>query len=452
MQHDIITIDNDLRVINVPESLRNIGVENDEGVMYLPFTMPRYYRGFDLSTFVLRINYTNAAGQGDAYKVTDLVVDGDNMTFSWEIGGNATAYRGKVRFIVCFKLTDADGRKLKEYNTTTAAVHCLEGMETEEAVKEYAPEVYEQMLLYFDEVNAQVRANAETAARATTEITESAAAAKQAQAAAEAAAETAQGLVSEHPVKLVQSLDTANPMYLRDFESGTYILYGKFRPFNGSTSTFTFSSGMLVSVLRTTATTYVQVFYSKANTIQYLEITDDSYTRNDAKLANMESKANLVTEITEEADDDHYPSTRAVWELYKSQASAAGPITYVESLDPENIVNLRDLESGNYVIYGYFSPYENSNMTMSCDSNLISVYRVAAGTHIFCFEPLNAKVVFIEILVDENAPKGYTYSRTIIPMLDLFGLIGKVGDLAALNTTDKSSIVAAINEVLQRLQ
>lgn len=112
-----------------------------------------------------------------------------------------------------------------------------------------------------------------------------------------------------------------------------------------------------------------------------------------------------------------------------------GGMTYVESLDQENLVNLRDLESGNYILYGYFSPFANSHTSMSCDNNLVSVYRVDAGSHIFCFEPLNAKVVFIEILADDTVEAGHTYSRTIIPMLDLYDtfktLPGQVGELSA---------------------
>lgn len=126
------------------------------------------------------------------------------------------------------------------------------------------------------------------------------------------------------------------------------------------------------------------------------------------------------------------------------------PIERIESLDTENLVNLRDLESGQYLIYGYFSPYANSDISISADNSLISVVRKSAGSHIICLDPLNAKIVFFEILVDETAEKGFNYTRTIVPVLDVYALIEKVGELSELTTEEKNSLVGAINEVAQK--
>lgn len=126
------------------------------------------------------------------------------------------------------------------------------------------------------------------------------------------------------------------------------------------------------------------------------------------------------------------------------------PITRIESLDQNNLVNLRDLDSGQYILYGYFSPYANSDISISADNSMVSVIYKTAGSHIICLDPLNAKIVFFEILVDENEEKGYSYTRTIIPVLDLYDLISKVGDLEALSTEAKESLVAAINELAEK--
>lgn len=123
------------------------------------------------------------------------------------------------------------------------------------------------------------------------------------------------------PITYMENLDETNKLPLRDFESGMYILKGYFTAYTGSTASFTFSTGTLVSVVHTSTITYVQIFYAKYNTLQYLEITDDGYTRNDAKLVNMESTANKVTEITKDATDEQYPSAKAV---YKALSSVGG--------------------------------------------------------------------------------------------------------------------------------
>lgn len=82
----------------------------------------------------------------------------------------------------------------------------------------------------------------------------------------------------------IESLDNENMVVLRDLESGTYVLYGRFKPFQGSDSAMTFSSSLLVNVLKQSAETHVQVFYPRNNCVQHLKITDADYTRTDVYL------------------------------------------------------------------------------------------------------------------------------------------------------------------------
>lgn len=219
------------------------------------------------------------------------------------------------------------------------------------------------------------------------------------------------------PITYVES-DSSNPIYLREMESGTYVLYGKFKPFNGSTGTCTFSTGMLVSIIKTTDMTYVQVFYSKNNTIQYLEITDEAYTRKDAKLTNMESIANLTTVVDENSDDTHYPSAKAVFD-FVSQLGGNTPIKVLESLDTENIMSMRDITDGYYIMTGYFHPYPNSASTLIVDGLLTAVARRDEGSHIMTISPLNFRITCYEVLVDETAEDGFTYTSWRISLLDL---------------------------------
>ena len=97
-------------------------------------------------------------------------------------------------------------------------------------------------------------------------------------------------------IKRVESLDTENIVNLRDLESGTYILYGYFRPFAGSDTVFTFPNNLAVGIVTKTAGTHVQIPYPVNNCIQFIEITDDSYERKDVYLSDIERKADK-TEI-----------------------------------------------------------------------------------------------------------------------------------------------------------
>lgn len=85
-------------------------------------------------------------------------------------------------------------------------------------------------------------------------------------------------------IQRIESLDNDNLVVLRDLESGTYVLYGRFKPFAGSDSAMTFSSSLLVNVLKRTAETHIQVFYPLNNCVQHLKITDTDYTRTDVYL------------------------------------------------------------------------------------------------------------------------------------------------------------------------
>lgn len=116
------------------------------------------------------------------------------------------------------------------------------------------------------------------------------------------------------PVTYLESLDSENRTPLRSLDSGTYILHGYFTSYEGAANVYTFSAGMLVSIVKGTNTSYVQIFYAKSNAIQYLEITDDNVTRKDAKLVNMESIANKVDDIHSNSDHNHYPSAKTVYD------------------------------------------------------------------------------------------------------------------------------------------
>lgn len=96
------------------------------------------------------------------------------------------------------------------------------------------------------------------------------------------------------------------------------------------------------------------------------------------------------------------------------------PIKYVESLDQNNMVNLRDLESGSYILHGYFHPYAGATNTLTFSSNLlVGIVTKTAGTHVQIFYPVNNVVQFLEIMVDSTQATGYTYKRTDIKLSEL---------------------------------
>lgn len=133
---DICVIDSDMRIIDIPEQFKVLGVESDKDVRAMQFRIPKTYKGTDLSAFTISVNYQNARGMKDRYIVTDKKVSGDQIEFSWTVGKTATVYRGDTRFIVCMRLIGSDGVIKKEFNTTLATMTVLEGMEVDDPVIE----------------------------------------------------------------------------------------------------------------------------------------------------------------------------------------------------------------------------------------------------------------------------------------------------------------------------
>lgn len=133
---NVLWIDVETRLINIPSGVKILGVMSDDDVQKLNFAMPRYYNDIDLSEYDININYENAKNEGDVYFVTNAVVDTDTITFTWIVGRYATAYTGDVKFIVCLKKLNNDDEIESEFNTTIATLPVLKGLETGTAVAE----------------------------------------------------------------------------------------------------------------------------------------------------------------------------------------------------------------------------------------------------------------------------------------------------------------------------
>lgn len=92
-------------------------------------------------------------------------------------------------------------------------------------------------------------------------------------------------------------------------------------------------------------------------------------------------------------------------------------IQRIESVDETNLKNLRDLDSGTYILYGYFNPFSGSPDSITIDNCFAAAVHLNAGSHVMVYNPRNFKIECYEIL--GNADEGYSYTRDVISMLDL---------------------------------
>ena len=161
MQTDnpVCVIDAQSRTITVPEQYKLFGVENDKRVERVYFQCPKIVGdNQDLSQgYQLFMNYQNANGDPDAYKINDMQVDGDNITFSWLLEENVTKYRGNIQFAFgAIKPGDeAEDPDKNRWNTTiNADCTCLAGLECTQQVVESNPDALVQIWAAIDELKA----------------------------------------------------------------------------------------------------------------------------------------------------------------------------------------------------------------------------------------------------------------------------------------------------------
>lgn len=121
-------IDEDLRVIAVPERGVVLGVEGDKDVNRVRFRMNRHYRGTDLSGFNIRINYRSAEDEINYFQVTEKTVTDDAIYFVWLVGADTVAAKGTVYFVARFFTAEEDGTIAQEFNTTLGNARTLEGL------------------------------------------------------------------------------------------------------------------------------------------------------------------------------------------------------------------------------------------------------------------------------------------------------------------------------------
>lgn len=174
-------IDNELRIITVPQNGVVLGVEGDKDVNVVHFKMPRMYRGLDLGDgFNIRVNYANAKAELGYFAVVRPDVTEDSISFEWLLGSHALMYVGEIKFAVSLIKSSVDGRIEKKFNTTLGKAQCLTGLDVDVSVPE--EDIYDLLTQIKQDVMADIqpsldaaKADAAAAKQSATQAAESAA-------------------------------------------------------------------------------------------------------------------------------------------------------------------------------------------------------------------------------------------------------------------------------------
>lgn len=154
--NDVITIDGETRVISVPASELLFGVETDKDVERKHFRCPRVVGdGIDLSKHQIYISYITSdstgksfSGDSNLYLCEDVAIDGDDVTFSWQLSGNVFASAGFIAFKVLAAKTDGENVQTR-WNTVPAVGTVLmtvpDGMDISETYPDIVTQLLERM-------------------------------------------------------------------------------------------------------------------------------------------------------------------------------------------------------------------------------------------------------------------------------------------------------------------
>ena len=222
------------------------------------FEIPRMIEGHDMTLCnCVRIHFINIGNtktnkSEGVYEVDDIQISPDSedvIIFSWLIKRSATEYNGSLNFAVRFYCIAEDSTVDYSWGTNIfSGIKISNGLDNSDVIVDDYIDVLEK---WKNEVLSSI---------------------------------------PPETIRKIESLDLNNMLILRDLDSGTYVLYGEFKPYPEADSTISFSSDILVNIIRRTNDSQVQIFYPHNNCVQYLKITDTSYERTNVYLNDLATK------------------------------------------------------------------------------------------------------------------------------------------------------------------
>lgn len=107
--HSEITENKDIILNNL-----QFNISQEENSQYIPFEMPRYYDGYDLTKATLSIHYETASGLHASVRPVNVMYNDDRIKFGWLVDAGATSDPGELKFEIHAygSLTDSSGQML----------------------------------------------------------------------------------------------------------------------------------------------------------------------------------------------------------------------------------------------------------------------------------------------------------------------------------------------------
>ena len=128
---ETIIIDALTREITVPESERAFGVAGEHNVTRKHFRINgRIVDGNDIAVgFAWKVCTENAAKRPNEYPIDSIIADSEGIEFDWLVGMGALTYKGGLKFAVCAKQVNGEGKIQHEWHSRIGMGTVYDGIE-----------------------------------------------------------------------------------------------------------------------------------------------------------------------------------------------------------------------------------------------------------------------------------------------------------------------------------
>ena len=115
---DNISTVNDRKEISLND--KQINITQEENSQFIPFEMPRYYDGYDLTNATLSVHYETKNGRHGSSKPINVTYNDEKIRFGWLVDAGATIEAGKLKFeIHAYGTVRGDDGVVKGYTWKT---------------------------------------------------------------------------------------------------------------------------------------------------------------------------------------------------------------------------------------------------------------------------------------------------------------------------------------------
>ena len=158
------------RKINIPASLQNIAVQNDQNSKMVTLQMPRYFDGHDLSQHSIYLKTVSDGGRDDVL-FNNVTVGDTSLTFEWTLKPPQTSYNGKLNLQLYVMGTDF------KWETEPASVNIIRSIDADPVIP-MTPPIMDSFIQQLNLIKRQAEGYAQVAAGAAATATQQATLAK----------------------------------------------------------------------------------------------------------------------------------------------------------------------------------------------------------------------------------------------------------------------------------